>query len=124
MWDNETTFSKLQPLAEGVSQRVVDAGPGDIGLGGPVYVQVSLSEGAGGALTVTLETSSSEDMAGAVQRCRWLVDAVRVARGGPVLAAPLPGGCDRYLRLHYSGAVGGAVTSGLVQAADTSGMFA
>jgi hypothetical protein len=123
MWDNDTTFSKLQPLAEGVSQNVVDAGPGDIGLGEPVYVQVSLSSGASGALTVTLETSAAQDMASPVQRARWLVDASRVVRGGTVLAAPLPTGCGRYLRLHYSGAVGGSVTAGLVQAANTSEMF-
>ncbi len=122
MWDNETTFSKRQPLADGASRNIVDAGPGDIGLGEPAYVQVSLTAGASGALTVTLETAKTEAMANSVQRARWLVDASRVARGGTVLAAPLPSGCDRYLRLRYSGASGGAVTAGLVQAANTGGM--
>ena len=122
MWDNETTFSNRQALTEGVSQNIVDAGPDDIGLGEPVYLQVSLSAGAGGPLTVTLESSDSEAMGSPVQRVRWLVDAARVAKGGTVLAAPLPTGCDRYLRLHYAGASGGTVTAGLVQAAQTAGM--
>ncbi len=122
MWDNETTFSNRQPLAEGVSQNIVDAGPADIGPGEPVYLQVSLSSGASGALAVTLESAATEAMVNPVQRVRWLVDAERVARGGVVLAAPLPGGCYRFLRLHYSGAGGGTVTAGLVQAAQTSGM--
>ncbi len=122
MWDNETAFSNRQPLAEGISQNVVDAGAADIGLGEPVYLQVSLSAGAGGALTVTLESAATEAMVNPVQRVRWLVDADRVARGGTVLAAPLPTGCCRFLRLHYAGAGGGTITAGLVQAAQTSGM--
>jgi hypothetical protein len=123
MWDNETTFSNRQPLAEGASENIVDAGPGDIGAGEPVILQVSLSPGASGALTVTLETAKTEAMTAAVERVRWLVDAARAAKGGTVLAAPLPTGCDRYLRLRYSGATGGTVTAGLVQAAQTSGML-
>ncbi len=122
MWDNETTFSNLQPLATGASANVVDVGTGDIALGEPVLLQLSLSPGAGGALTVTLESAKDAVMTAPVQRASWLVDASRVARAGVVLAAPLPSGCDRYLRLRYSGATGGAVTAGLVQSAHTAGM--
>ena len=122
MWDNETTFSNLQPLFDGASQHIVDAGPDDIGLGEPVYLQVSLGAGASGALTVAVESSDQADMSGSVQRVRYLVDAARVARGGTVLAAALPTGCGRYLQLQYSGATGGTVTAGLVQGAQTAGL--
>ncbi len=122
MWDNETTFSNKQPLADGPSDNIVDAGPDDIGLGEPIYLQIALGAGAAGELAVTVESSGAEDMAGAVGLARYLVDAAVVARGGVVLAAPLPTGCGRYLRLRYAGASGGTVTAGLVQGAQTSGM--
>lgn len=125
MWDNELTFSNRQTLAAGNSDNTVDTGAGgDIALGEPVILQVSLSAGASGALTVALESAPDVTMAAPVKRAQWLVDAARVARGGVVLAAPLPSGCGRCLRLAYSGAAGGTVTAGLVQGAQTSGMFA
>ncbi len=122
MWDIDAAFSTRQTLADGPSDHTVDAGPDDLGLGDPVYLQVSLGKGAAGDLTVTLESSAAADMAGAVERATYLVDAAVVARGGTVLAAPLPTGCGRYLRLRYAGASGAKVTAGLVQAAQTSGM--
>jgi hypothetical protein len=122
MWDIDTTFSTRQTLEDGPSDNIVEAGPDDLGLGDPVYLQVSLGRGASGSLTVTLESSDDADMAGAVDRATYLVDAPVVVRGGTVLAAPLPTGCGRYLRLRYAGATGGAATAGLGQAAQTSGM--
>ncbi|MDR1744883.1 MAG: hypothetical protein LBS30_03925 [Planctomycetota bacterium] len=122
MWDNETTFSDRQTLADGLSDNIVDAGPDDIGLGEPVYLQLSLGAGAAGDLAVTVESSDAPDMTGAVNLVRYQVGAAAVARGGVVLAAPLPTGCGRYLRLRYSGAGGGTVTAGLVQGAQTAGM--
>ena len=53
---------------------------------------------------------------------RYKVAAETVVRGGVVLAAPLPTGCRRYLRLVYSGPADGRVTAGLVEGAQTSGM--
>ena len=122
MWDIETTFSDRQALADGASDHIVDAGPDDIGLGEPVYLQVAIGRGASGDLTVAVESSDSAAMSGEVCLVKYLVDAAAVAKGGVVLAAPLPTGCGRYLRLRYSGASGGTVTAGLVQGAQTSTM--
>lgn len=122
MWDNETTFSNRQNLGDVDSENVVDVGGDDIGLGEAVYLQVSLGAGCSGPLTVTVATADAADMSGSRQVVEYLVEAGTVARGGTVLAAPLPTGCARYLRLHYSGAGGGRVTAGLVQGAQTSGM--
>lgn len=124
MWDKETTFSTLQTLVTGGadSTDVVDAGPGDIGLGEAVYLQVSVTPGCTGTLTVQVKTADTADMTGAVKLAEYLVGAVRLAKGGPVLAAPLPTGCKRYLRLNYAGAAGGKITAGLAQGAQTAGM--
>jgi hypothetical protein len=122
MWDNDTTFSNRQTLSAGASDAVVDAGPDDLGLGEPVYLQVMLTGGAGGELTVAVETADAEVMTGAVELAAFKIPAATVAAGGTVLAAPLPTGCRRYLRLQYSGAAGGFVTAGLVQGAQTSGL--
>ena len=122
MWDNETTFSNRQVLADAASENIVDAGADDLGLGEPVYLQISLSSGCSGSLTVAVDSADAPNMGGAVKRVEYLVDAGAVAKGGTVLAAPLPTGCGRYLQLRYSGATGGTVTAGLVQGAQTSGM--
>lgn len=121
MWDNETMFSNRQTLADSASERMVDGGD-DLGLGEPVYLQVALSPGCMGSLAVNLETSASPGMTDAVRVVQYLVAADRVAKGGVVLAAPLPTGCKRYLRLSYEGATNGLITAGLVQGAQTSGM--
>ncbi|MCD8351438.1 MAG: hypothetical protein LUC93_12595 [Planctomycetaceae bacterium] len=122
MWDNETTFSNRQTLADGPSETAVDVGPDDIGLGEPVYLQVSLSNGASGALEVTVETGDAPDLSDAVTLVTYHVAESVLKHGGTVLAAPVPTGCRRYLRLQYDGASGGTVTAGLVQGAQTSGM--
>lgn len=122
MWDNEATFSNRQILADANSDSIVDVGGDDVGLGEPVYLQVSLTRGTSGSLAVNLDTSDSPGMGDAVRIVQYLVAADTVAKGGTVLAAPLPTGCKRYLRLSYSGASGGWVTAGLVQGAQTSSM--
>ena len=122
MWDNETTFSNLQTLADAASTNIVDTGGDDLGLGEPVYLQVSLTTGASGDLSVAVETSDTGDMAASIRLAHFLIEESAVTRGGVVLAAPLPTGCKRYLRLRYTGATGGKVTAGLVQGAQTSGM--
>ncbi len=121
MWDLDTTFSDKQTLSAtaSVSDKIVDAGQKDIGLGEAVYLQVALGKGAATALTVTVESSDNPALTGAVDRVTYLIDAERVQAGGVVLAAPLPSGCDRYLRLAYSGAAGAKITAGLVQAAQS-----
>jgi hypothetical protein len=122
MWDNENIFSDRQTLAAASSQNIIDSGGDDLGLGEPLYLQVALSGGGSGALTVTVNTADDAGMTDAVAVATYPVAAARVAGGGVVLAAPLPTGCRRFLRLAYSGASGGLVTAGLVQAAQTSGM--
>lgn len=122
MWDNDTTFSNRQALAAGASDTIVDAGPDDLGLGEPVYLQVSLGGDASGTLTVTVETGDNGTLSDAVELACFRIPSGVVAAGGTVLAAPLPTGCRRYLRLQYAGASGGFVTAGLVQGAQTSGL--
>lgn len=122
MWDNETTFSDRQILTDGKSENIIAAGPDDIGLGEPVYLQVSVGDGASGSLTIGVDSASTSDMADAVERVRFLIDANRVAKGGVILAAPLPTGCGNFLQLTHSGASGGVITAGLVQSPQTSGM--
>lgn len=123
MWDKDTVFSDKQALSSGAnSENVVDAGQNDIGLGAPVYLQVSLSGAPSTELTIDVQTSDAAAMAAPVVVARYKVPAATVARGGVALAAPLPTGCRRYLRLNYTGPVGGKVTAGLVEGAQTGGM--
>ncbi|MCD8349906.1 MAG: hypothetical protein LUC93_04760 [Planctomycetaceae bacterium] len=122
MWDAETMFSNDQALADAESDNIVDTGPKDAGKGHPLYLQVSTTSGASGALTVTLKTSNSADMSGAVTVATFIAPAERVAEGGVVLAAPIPSGCKRYLQLAYAGASGGGVSSGLVLGAHTANL--
>ena len=122
MWDNETTFSNRQILADAASDNQVDTGGDDFGLGEPIYLQVSLTAGSSGTLAVNVETSDSPGMGDAVRVVQYLVAPETVARGGTVLAAPLPTGCKRYLRLSYAGAIGGRVTAGLVAGVQSNGM--
>lgn len=124
MWDNETTFSDRQTLVStGIdSDNIVDVGADDIGLGEPVYLQVVVTQGCTGTLALKVKTGSASDMTGAATLAEYTVGATLLAKGGCVLAAPLPTGCKRYLRLNYAGAAAGKVTAGLVQGAQTSGM--
>lgn len=123
MWDKSTTFSDKQTLASGAnSENVVDAGPDDIALGAPVYLQLSLAGAPATELTVDVQTADTAAMTTPTVVARFKVAAATVARGGVVLAAPLPTGCRRYLRLSYTGPVSGKVTAGLVEGAQTSGM--
>ncbi len=124
MWDYETIFSDNQKLdsENTTSSNILDVGPKDIAPGEPVVLQISLDRGGNSALTVTVESANDAAMSDAVDRVVYLVDADRVKDGGVVLAAPLPSGCGRFLRLKYAGGVGATVVAGLVQAAQTSGM--
>ncbi|MCC8166716.1 MAG: hypothetical protein LIQ31_11340 [Planctomycetes bacterium] len=124
MWDYETIFSDKQKLAteNTTSENILDVGPKDIAPGEPVVLQISLDRGGNSALTVTVESANDAAMSDAVDRVVYLVDADKGRAGGVVLAAPLPSGGGRFLRLKYSGGVGASVVAGLVQAAQTSGM--
>lgn len=120
MFDRQNMFSHDQNLAVGDSTDIIDVGVAEIGRGQPIYLTVIGSGGATGALTVTVKTSSAPDMTGAVEVVKFTISAERMARGGTVLAAPLPTGCKRYLRLAYAGATGGTVSAALALGAETS----
>ncbi len=124
MWDNEITFSTSQAFVAGgeTSDNIIDSGGDDMGLGGSLVLQAAVSGAPATELVIRLDTADAEAMADAVALATFKVAADRVKRGGVVLAAPLPTGCRRYLRLHYSGPVTGKITAGLVQAAQTNGM--
>ncbi len=123
MWDAELIFSNRQTLTDGESDTVVDTGGPEIGLGGTVQLQIAVDSECSGTLTVGLDTADNEAMTGAVRVAQFIVGADRIDKGGIVLAAPLPSGCKRYLRLQYSGASGGHITAGLTYASQTSGML-
>ena len=122
MWDKETTFSDNEVLVAGDSANIVDLGGDDIGNGTPVYLQVSLSAGASGSLVVNVNTDDDPAMSGAVRVVQYIVPADKVARGGVVLAAPLPSGCKQYVRLSYADASGGRITAGLTLGVQSNGM--
>lgn len=122
MWDAENLFSNEQALAAGDSDNIVDVGAADVGKGQTIILQVNVGTGAAGALSIALKTSDADDMTGARTVAEYFITADQVGRGGVVLAAALPTGCDRYLRLTYGGATGGAITAGLVLGAETSQM--
>ncbi len=123
MWDNELIFSNKQLLADADSENLIDTGGPEAGLGGTVQLQVSLSSGCTGELAISLDSSNSPVMANAVRVVQYIVDEPRVAKGGVVLAAPLPTGCKRFVRLKYAGASGGYVTAGLTMNAQTAGIL-
>lgn len=122
MWDKDTTFSNRQLLVEGESDHRIDTGGDDYGLGNPVYLQVALTPGCTGTLSVNLDSSDNPGMGDATRVVQYIVPEDRVAKGGIVLAAPLPTGCKRYLRLTYAGAGNGRVTAGLAAGAQTSAL--
>lgn len=114
--DKLTMFSENQALSSGVdSDNILDVGPGDLGVGNNISLFVSTDGAATGAMTVSLSTSDSEDMTGAVKLADYFVATDKVQALGVVLKTRLPAGCKRYLRLLYSGATGGTVSAGLVQ---------
>lgn len=122
MWDAETMFSNDQTLANADSDNIVDTGPKDSGKGHPIYLQVSTSAGATGALTVSLLSSDNKDMSSPATVATHSVPASRTAQGGVVLAAPLPSGCKRYLQLKYAGASAGTISAGLVLGTHTANL--
>lgn len=120
MWDAQNMFSDDQTLANAESDNIVDTGPKDSGKGHPLYLQVTTTAGASGDMEVELLTSDDAAMASAVTAATFVAPAARLAKGGVVIAAPLPAGCKRYLQLQYSGGAGGTVSAGLVLGAHTA----
>lgn len=117
IFDSELMFSNKQALAtDAVSENTVRVGPGDAGMGEPISLVVCVAgaETASSGLTVELQTSDDESMAGAETLFSGVASKEKIRCGGLALAVKLPRGCKKYLRLAYSGVDAGTVTAGLV----------
>lgn len=130
MLDAETLFSNKQNLAAGPSDNIIQTPngldgeikyKGNIGTGRPVYLEVIVHNVTGGPLTVTLNSSDIDTMAGAVAVASYVIPADQIAQGGSVLTAQVPSTCKKFLQLQYSGsATGGQITAGLVLSGQTN----
>ena len=114
--DYENMFSKEQAVtATASSTNTIDLGPGDAGPSGRVSLFVSADPAFSGAgsLSVDLQTSAAPD-SGFVSIASFALTNAALTAGGKLIAARLPHGCKRYLRLNY--AVTGALTAGKITA--------
>lgn len=124
MWDADNMFSNQQAVAAtGKSGNTVAVPPHDAGKGRPVILEVMIADPVGaGTMTVEVETADNAAMTGAKVIAKHDLDNATLMRGGSVLAAALPTGCLRYLRLAYviGGTFSAKVTAGLVNGAQTN----
>lgn len=122
--DYENMFSKDQAVtATAPSVSTVDLGPGDAGPSERISLFVTASTpftGTGG-ITVALQTADAVAADGSlvtpVTLASFEVGNAALAAGGKLVAARLPHGCKRYLRLHYvptDTVAAGTLTAGLV----------
>lgn len=122
--DYENMFSKEQVVtATGGSTSTVDMGPGDAGPSERISLFVTSEPPFTGAGTLAVEIHTSDTVAsdGSLTSpatiATYAVSNAALTAGGKLLAARLPHGCKRYLRLNYvvSGSIAdGKITSGLV----------
>jgi hypothetical protein len=119
--DYENMFSKDQAVtANAGSASTVDLGPGDAGPSERISLFVTAEPAftGSGTLAVELHTSDAVDSAGAltgpITVAGYAVSNAALKAGGKLLAARLPHGCKRYLRLNY--AVTGTIAAGKVTA--------
>ena len=122
--DYENMFSKDQAVtATGGSTSSVDLGPGDAGPSERVSLFVTANPAFTGAGTIAVEVQTSGavaangDLTSPATIASYAVSNANLAAGGKLLAARLPHGCKRYLRLNYvvSGTIAaGKITAGLV----------
>lgn len=122
--DAQTLFSDKQALAAADSTNIVKVPKNDIGKGHPIYLFAIVADAdtAPGMLTIVVKTSNDSGMAGAETIATYEVHNDKVVRGGSVLSAAIPTGCKEFLRLSYSDVTVGAITIGLVLAAQTNGI--
>lgn len=125
MFDRENMFSMKQALtATAVSTDTVFVGEGDAGPGQDLILEIDATKNTGGAsLAVAVQTADDAAMTTPVVLATFTIAAAVLAKGGPVLAAPLPPGMKRFLRLNYTVTgtpVGLSVTSGIVLAGQTN----
>ncbi|MDR1242319.1 MAG: hypothetical protein LBM00_06020 [Deltaproteobacteria bacterium] len=121
--DHENMFSRGQAFtATAGSTNSVDLGPGDAGPAERLSLFVNVDTAFTGAGTIAVEAHTAEAAAadGTLTSPETLaifpLANAALTAGGKVLAARLPHGCKRYLRLKYtvSGTLaGGSLTAGL-----------
>ena len=118
--DAELQFSDNQAVAAAAdSDNVIDLGGADIGKGESVYLYVHANGYTGGTLKVDLKTSNEvagQNLSSPTNLVSFEAGADAMAKGGQVIAAALPVGCKRYLRLAYTpdgGGADGKITAGL-----------
>lgn len=118
--DYENMFSKDQAVtATANSTNTIDLGPGDAGPSERISLFITADPAFTGAGTIAvgLQTADNDTMASAVTIATYAVGNDALTAGGKLVAARLPHGCKRYLRLAYTvtGTVAaGKVTAGLV----------
>ncbi|MDL2315707.1 hypothetical protein LJC59_01300 [Desulfovibrio sp. OttesenSCG-928-A18] len=123
--DKENMFSMAQAVtATALSTDLIDLGAGDIGPSEDIslFVHAGTAFTGAGTITVNVLTSGALNAAGnaldsAVTLASFPVSNAALLAGGKLVAARLPHGCQRYIRLNYtvSGTVAdGTITAGLV----------
>ncbi len=124
MFDAENMFSKGQAVTgTALSSDTVDVGPGDVGPGAPIILEVVAPPASGATLTVEVQTDDTDAFASPKTIDTHIIPVEFLERGGSILAAALGTGYRRYIRLNYVGTglpAGFAVTSGLVFAGQTN----
>ena len=108
IYDAENMFMTKKDLSGGLTSDVVWNGGGSAYDALWLYVQVDTALDADA--TVTLNTSNTEDMAGAVE-----LGTLKISKAaGSTAAVKLPQGGLKYYQIVVSGAASGVMTAGLV----------
>lgn len=121
LFDAQNLFSKNQKVtATAVSANTLDLGPGDYGPSESISLVVIANGYTAGEGAVELQTSDVCSTEGALTSpvvvASWPVAAAALKAGGKVVAARLPHGLKRYVRLNYNmstAGAGGSITAGL-----------
>lgn len=114
--DQNCIFSDKQAVsASGASTHIVDQGAaGDARTGLYAVVRVDESFQGVSALTASLETADTEDFSSPKTLLSVTAQQAQLAKDAVLLAAPVPMGALRFLRVNYS--VTGSGTAGKVSA--------
>lgn len=119
--DKQNMFSQAQAVtATADSTDAVDLGPGDAGPSERLSLFATCDPPftGGGTMRVDLKTADDVDGSGnltsPVTIAEYPVANAALLEGGKIVAARLPHGCKRYLRLSY--AVSGSIADGTITA--------
>lgn len=126
---------KQQVTASAPASFDLDLGPikgnrRDIGVGHPLYlfVNTDVTAAAEGAATLNIQLQTSEDGSTYTTLCEsGAIPLANLVAGSRLLAAPVPMGVKKYLRVYYSVGTGpltaGAFTAGLVLDLDANAPY-